>query len=398
MVFYYTFFVIFGLLAFLEYCKDTSDLLNQLFPVTYLFLLFVFGFRYDVGIDWYNYKTFFENVEPITNVVSGIANAPVFYSAYSMEFGYKLFNSILVTFGFGFQFLIFIISFFNITVLYYFILKLKVKYKYTFLAAFLSLTMFREFDIYRQSISFYLFLISFTYVGNSKTKYFLINLLGILFHSSSIVFFIVYPFLKIRITKIHLKVILIVFFVSFLFVIPFVTWLLQFLTLIPFVDSFAIKILAFYKYLNFAKGLGLTISLPCFVFLVLLVERFDKISDLSHEYKMMICLFLLYLYTSILFGEIEEVVTRIGYFFLIGIAFLFAIVPLIISAKYLKYYSIVPILYALFKLNLMMSTPASRITYSPYTNYLFEFNEDRSKRINDKRSSTEIYYLDKTNK
>ncbi len=397
MIAYYLLFTFFGILAFTEHSKIGKSQLDFEIVISFLVLLFFYGLRYNVGIDWYDYNVFFNQVEPINLVILGKSAAPYFYGSefQIMEIGYRLLNSIFKTLGGSFQSLIFIIALFNLTSLYSFLYTQKIKFKFTLLTIFISLAMFREFDVFRQSISFYIFLYSLKYLNTNLKIYILINLVGSLFHLSSIIFILIIPILKIKFSRSTLIIILTLYLATFFIAIPILTLLLKIGESFQILSPLLVKVLSFYKYLNYSRGLGLTISLPCIILFILAVYKYNIYEQLDENSRILVNLFFCYLILTILGSEIEEVVSRIGYYFFIGIAYMFSILPLYMNGHAKYSVAIVPLLFALLKFSLMMNTPATKITYTPYTNYIFNSTENREKGIFIKKNVVSDYYLDK---
>jgi hypothetical protein len=395
MIPYYSLCTLLGFVSITDYFRDSPTLSKAtLHKALFLLLLLFIGFRAGVGIDWVSYKLYYDNIEPLTKVIQGSSSAPFFfyYKSQNIEIGFKLLNSLFKLTTLDFKYFVFFISAFNLFSLYKFLQNKEILYKVTFLIIYLALSMFREFDILRQSLALYTFLFSIKYVNKNFWKYSLINLISVSFHVSAIIFFLIYPFIT-RIPKRNFLIaLLLLYIISFFFTIPFISFLINFFHDISNLKIFT-KLLEKYIYLYYPKGLGLTISIPCTILLVLLIAYYDKIKQFPKVSIILINMFLMYFVISILFAEIEEVVTRLGYFFHIGIAFVFSSVPLYLKRNSRILYSAVPITYLFVKIYLMMLTPATRYSYSPYYNYLFGVDQKKiDNQINLKKTETEKFY------
>lgn len=397
MIPYYLLFIYFGIFSFVEHCETNKSRMDFWVIISFFVLLLFYGLRYDVGIDWYSYNIFFNRVEPISLVLKGKTFAPIFYnSEYQvMEIGYRLLNSVFKTTGAGFQFFMFCIALFNLTSLYTFLYNQKIEYKFTLITIFISLAMFREFDIFRQSISFYTFLYSLKFLHSNVKKYILINLIGSLFHLSSIIFILIIPLLKVKFSKRTLLILLILYLTTFFFVIPLISTALNITESLKILSPYMIKILSFYKYLNYSSGFGLTISLPCIALLIIILLNYDVYDNLDNSTRILVNLFICYIIISIFGSEIEEIVTRLGYYFFIGIAAMVSFLPLFLKNQFKISIAIIPIMFALLKFSLFVNTPATKLTYTPYTNYIFNSSEKRNKRISIKQKEVSRYYFDK---
>ncbi|MEB5963434.1 EpsG family protein [Comamonas testosteroni] len=397
MIPYYLLFCFFGVLAFLEYFQSNKRLDAIFLILSFIVLLFFYGFRFDVGIDWSVYYSFYDQVESIARVLQGEVRAPVFFSLEfaPLDFGYRFLNSVFKSLGVSFQGLIFFISLFNIFSLYNFILSNRLKYKFSFLLVFISLAMFREFDILRQSLSFYIFLYSVKYIDGRLWKYFAINMVGAFFHIGALMLLLIVPILKMRFSRGQMWIILFLYILTMVFPLPLISLSLAFAEMLSLPSWLLVKVVAMHEYLNYPREFGLTISIPCILLLSMIVLKYRVYENLSRRDAVLINLFFCYLLISILGSEINEFVTRFGYYFFVGIALAFSFIPIFVERLSRLLLSVIPVVFAVAKLFLMMETPATSATYTPYTNYLFEDEKDRFLKIDEKKSIITDYYLEK---
>lgn len=152
---------------------------------------------------------------------------------------------------------------------------------------------------------------------------------------------------------------------------------------------------AMHDYLNYPREIGLTISIPCILLLVIIIVKYKVYNNLSRRDVVLLNLFFCYLLINILGSEINEFVTRFGYYFFVGIALGFSFIPIFVEKSYKLFLSVVPVVFAVAKLFLMMETPATSATYAPYTNFLFENEKDRFLNIDAKKSAITDYYFEK---
>lgn len=394
---YYLLFCFFGALAFIEYFKSSQKWDRLFLPISFFVLLFFYGFRFDVGIDWNVYYSFYDQVEPLGLVLQGEFSAPVFFSPEfaPLDFGYRILNSVFKSSGIGFQGLIFSISLFNLLSLYKFIISNDLKYKFSFLLIFLSLAMFREFDIFRQSLSFYIFLYSLKYINGKLWKYFAINIVGAFFHIGALMLLLIVPILRMKFSRNQMLVVLFFYILTMIFPLPFISVTLAFAEIVSLPSWLLVKMVAMHDYLNYPRELGLTISMPCILLLVIIIVKYKVYNNLSRRDVVLLNLFFCYLLINILGSEINEFVTRFGYYFFVGIALGFSFIPVFVGKSYKLFLSIVPVVFSVAKLFLMMETPATIATYAPYTNFLFENEKDRFLNIDSKKSTITDYYFGK---
>lgn len=157
----------------------------------------LFMTRWYVGWDWYNYKLDF------------------YSDIMSYEYGYRLFVQIIRGIYPNFNFFVGVNTVVDFLLIGYILKKYS---PYPILTFFLYLGIVGlslEIDIMRNVKSILLFLISLQFIEKNKPfHYFIINVIGILFHVSAIVYLPLYFLLKVNINK---KYILIVFIIGVIY-------------------------------------------------------------------------------------------------------------------------------------------------------------------------------------
>lgn len=186
-------FILLGL-GIWDIYSNRVDLKNKIFIGSLIVLGVLLGTRNFVGTDWYFYYPHF---------MEGKIVYEVGYNLYAKFIGgiYKNFTfyqciNVLVDFS-----------------ILYIVIKRYSKYKLLALALFFSIHgLVMEVDLLRNFKSILLFILSIKYIEEEKPLQFLMfNTLGVLFHSSAIIFFPMYFILKRKYTN---KVILFVFFLG----------------------------------------------------------------------------------------------------------------------------------------------------------------------------------------
>lgn len=155
---------------------------NYFRKLAILFISLFVSLRYGLGVDYFTYQNAFYNISS-GNFID------------KFEPGYILLNFVVGYFGFGFHFMLFIIAVFN-----YMLLYLSIEYymdKYKWVGLFLFLITFDLFiytlSAIRQSIALSIFLYASRYIVQQNwKKYFLLVLMGALFHLSIIVLLPIY--------------------------------------------------------------------------------------------------------------------------------------------------------------------------------------------------------------
>lgn len=394
LILYYVLFGFIGFLAFLENCSIDAQFRRALNLLVFSILLIFYGLRFDVGNDWYAYYNFFNVVEPIESVLGGPSFAPNFYDQdYQVfEIGFRVLNAVVKSFTSEFQWLVFIISAFNLSLLYCFFYNQNIKYINTVVVVFLSIAMFRDFDVLRQSITFYIFLYSLRYLHVGFFRYLAMNLFGSLFHAGAFIFIFFYPVLKAKISRRTISILLIFYVGTIFFQPPLLSFLLNLIQGFEYLSVFTSKLSAMNEYLNIPREFGVTITLPSIFFLCILIVKYNSYSDLAENDRVAINLFLCYVLVCVLGAELNEFVVRFGFYFYIGIALFFSYIHVFFNGRFRVLIALLPAVFSIAKLSLMMSVPATKLSYTPYTNYIFSASDDREARVLERQMEVFEYY------
>jgi hypothetical protein len=361
---YYIFFSFFGISSILDYLKQdiiVRDLKKYLIFFGLLLIFFFVGLRYELASDWLNYSIIYNNVPSINSI-----NFDIF-----IEPGFNILLSLFKTFGLGFESLVFFITVYNATSLFAFIRRNQMQNKMTFIAIILILNIFKEFDILRQSLAFYTMLYAFSNKKTNPLRYIIICLIAISFHYTAFVFFLFYIFLQINISKIKLFFILIFYLISLFYTIPIISS-----TVGIFDPSFQyiaktkglISSFGFQRDISFSTLLNL-------LFLTILYLNSSKLKSLTHSEIVLLKMFLFYMLLHTFCKEIKEVADRITYYFAIGLAFMFCLLPTLIAIKHIKkYILIIPFIFIILKLGMHSRNIAAVYGITPYRNVLLKEN------------------------
>ena len=181
---------ILGILA--DFFRKSDEVTRQKINIICiaLFILF-FGFRGFVGDDWINYYPAFEELS--------FANLADFFYSFdesTFEPGFVLLMLLCKSTINNYHFLVLVCTLINCFLLFRFIFR---NIKNTPLALIVFLCMgglIMEINLLRNSISILLFVNSLDYIQERKPlKFYMMNLLGLTFHVTSIIYFPLYFFL-----------------------------------------------------------------------------------------------------------------------------------------------------------------------------------------------------------
>lgn len=317
-----------------------------------LFILYMsFGFRYKLGSDYDTYYSFF--------------NDPNYH-----ELGFQAFIVSLKTLGFSSQAQFLFIHLFRMSII--FIILRKSKYRSIGLIIYLTLPYFalREFSNIRQVISENIFLISlYMYTRKKQKKYFLINLLGLYFHSSILLVFFYIFAIFIKIDKIDTKkkiligliLLLLGNKIYLLLEIPF--RILEFIGLGKYRYYVELGAELFPKLVNSSIGSKITFIMTVLLYFITVIceDKIDR-NKYDHYYSIYILGSWFYFASS----NLPYPVARISYYGLIGILFIFPHLYARIELKSFKKLNIFVFIVLLF-----CSTNLMRIT-KKFTNVSFD--------------------------
>ena len=198
MLIYFGIISFLGLGVIIEKISERKRIGESFFIFSLLLLILFFGLRGYIGYDWYSYKPNFDKMVTIGELLKG--NTQVLHSGY--ELGFQIYTSFIKTLTNNY----FIYNFINVSVdfiILYFVIKRFSKYPILSLLLFFSIYgVALEIDMIRNAKSIMLFLLSIKYIEERKILNFgALNILGILFHYSSIFYLPMYFILNIKWNK-----------------------------------------------------------------------------------------------------------------------------------------------------------------------------------------------------
>lgn len=282
---------------------------------TVLISIYFIGCRGFVAADWYFYLPYFEKCPTFFDETSKIFE---FVKNNEYEKGYCLFSIICKSIFdnyFAFQFICFVIDFF---VLHSFFKEYCGKYYFLGWCLFWIFQGFVfEIIILRNAKAIMLFLISIKYAQNKKIiKYILLNLLGLMFHSSAIFYFPLYFFFQMKRNK-KLEL--------FLFLVGIYIYILQIPIVKPILKSIARglpgrygwMVVAYLDSKQFSASYGITIGFLERVFSFILIFKFSsQIIKEDERMKIFWYLFLLFQFSYLFLSDFTILLGRISNLFI----------------------------------------------------------------------------------
>lgn len=277
--------------------------------------IFFIGCRGFVEADWYFYLPYFEKTP---SFFDGEEKIRYFFRTNAWETGYGIFSIICKTLTdnyLAYQFICFLIDF---IVLHFFFKEYCGKYYFLGWCLFWIFQGFVfEIIILRNAKAIMLFLISIKYAQNKKIiKYILLNLLGLMFHSSAIFYFPLYFFFQMKRNK-KLEL--------FLFLVGIYIYILQIPIVKPILKSIARglpgrygwMVVAYLDSKQFSASYGITIGFLERVFSFILIFKFSsQIIKEDERMKIFWYLFLLFQFSYLFLSDFTILLGRISNLFI----------------------------------------------------------------------------------
>lgn len=358
-----------------EYKKFASiKMLNGLTIV--FFSLFFLGLRSYIYSDFVNYNYFY-NCCPVLR--DGFKRVHLFrtedFVGKLFEPGFTLYTILIKSIWnnyFFFQFISFLIDF---VVLYFFFKKyLGQNFLFGFCFYFLFQGNLIEINLLRNAKAIMLFLLSIDYLIEGKIfKYLIINLCGLLFHTSAILFI---PLYFIRYVSLSKTKISILFIIGNLFFLLRIQWLKPLLTTILNIFSGQFGILKLItRYLEnetHSASYGLTFGyIERVTSFVLIYCLSDKIKKTDNRLDFFIRTFYLYIFITLFCSEFMIMIERVAALFIFPYWILYPKVFEILNKKQNKYLFIcIMLFYGVLKLMAGHQTMMTK-----YENCVFSDND-----------------------
>lgn len=298
----------------------TKRLTNNKLVQYYLFIsvLSVFmGMRGFLFTDFVNYYPYFEDCPTLWDSATTIKDFFTKSDYIAWEKGFLVFTCLVKSIYanyFFFQFIAYLIDF--IILYYFFRLYLNNYLVLGFCFFFIFNGLVIEFNLLRNAKSIMLFLISIKYLDRRKYFiYFLLNILGFLFHSSSIFYILLTPFYFMKFSK---RFIFFLWLIGLVFFFLHIKWCSQILfTLAPFLPGRMSYLIRVYIN-NTTESFGFSVGFieRALTFIVMYYSAFKK--NNYHCSRINIIFYntiFLYLFLYLFFTELPIVQDRIGSLF-----------------------------------------------------------------------------------
>lgn len=275
-----------------------------------VFVLF-FGLRGFVGEDWSNYFLWFEEVPTLWN-----ESLWDIWNGANTERGFYLFlcliKSVFPSY-FAFVFCSVLITFVTLDA---FFIRYSRYYCFSFIAFMAFLGMGIMIDAARNLLSIMIFLASIPYLIQRRlVPYYGLNILGCLFHTSSVVYLLIYPFVHKRLPQWLLITVFIVCNVVFIFQIQLIRPVLAFFA--GMIDGRINELIMSYSNIQTAYGLSFGFIERNVTFLLVMLF-YKRLADSVSCNRVMANFYVLYFSLFCLFAEIGVVAIRMSMLFIMS--------------------------------------------------------------------------------
>jgi len=279
------------------------------FTVWALFILF-FGCRGFIGWDWHSYYPFFKELKPLYQFD--------FNTKSIYDKGFVIYASIIKSFTNDYRLFIFISTLIDGILLHFAFKKHLPKnlYAFAFIMFIAMEGIILEANLMRNIKGILLFLLSIQYIEKRNIlKFIILNLIGICFHWSSIIFLPLYFFIH---KKIDLKIIIYIFIVGNIIYLSQLEYITPFLKIFSkyFGVTASEKTDWYFKSAFFTKQYGITLGyLEKISTSFLIMLYYNKLIEKSKVNIIFINCFLIFIIINFYFSEVSIIITRLGNLF-----------------------------------------------------------------------------------
>lgn len=350
------------------YYLSISPRWNAVFSVNYnIFLLlaiyfFFIGLRGYICTDWYSYYTMFSDTPSLTK----FKEFTQYNSSVFTEPGYLLYIGVCKIFTSNYA----VFQAISVAIDMFLIHCCLKKYSQNYIISFiiLSVVFFEiQVNLNRNVKSILLFIYSLQYLHNKYgVKYIFINLIGVTFHVTSLLFIVLFFYFKASFSKKKLWIIFIISNLIFLFSIPFLKIILLFVSeLFGGKISHAINVYFTSQDAFSFRGFSIGFLERTLTFIILIIN-YHKICKEYKFGKIFANMILIYLLSYLILNEVPLLVVRISSLFIFSYAIFYPYVIQLYSKKNQNIFIIIIFTY----LFLRLGSVTSQLMYK-YDNFMF---------------------------
>lgn len=202
---YFIILIILGVGSLIDIFSENREFKRNIYIFLLGILVIFFGTRAYIGYDWYNYKPNFEQSKNILELIK------VGFVDGGFEKGYQFYCGVVKLFTSNYTNFSFINTIIDFALIYFIFKRYS---NYPILSLFIFFGVYGialEIDMIRNIKSILLFILSVDYIENRKILSFVaLNILGFLFHTSSLLYLPMYFLLKIKWNRVFIFIVFII--------------------------------------------------------------------------------------------------------------------------------------------------------------------------------------------
>lgn len=336
--------------------------------IIFLSFLYFFCCRAYIAADWLSYYPFFERAPTLFD---GSQNIHKFLQNSIFEKGYAFYNVVLKTICSNYLFLQFVSAFLDFIVLHHFFKQYIPRHYILGWALYLIFQGYVfEIIILRNAKSIMFFLISIKYINQKKPlKYFGLNFLGFLFHTSSIIYFPLYFLGRLK-RKPKIEIFLFIF--GNIVYLLNIQWIKEILINgLPILNGRLKSMLNIYLTSDkYSSAYGLTIGyLERSLSFILLYRYSFKLIKENSNFRIFWYLFLMYIFTYLFLSEIYILLERIPNLFVCSYWILYSHFYGSLKKRKKRIFVCIFVVYGILKIMSLMNAK-----WAFYENFLFFYS------------------------
>lgn len=271
----------------------------------YLLMLLFVGLRGFVLTDFVNYFPLFQRIPVISKLQS--------FNFFAIEPGFVIYTSIVKTLGFNYFGWVFINTFIDFLVFRHFFKLYSPSQVLPLICMMAFNGILIEFNLYRNIKAIELFLLSFPFLLKRKfIPYLILNLIGLSFHNSAIIYLPLYFILTIRLNKMVVWGLIAVANIIFLCRISVISNIVNSISIMEVLNGYD-KLMT-YSSIDQAKGLSIGFLERTFSIFTFTLLR-DKLIHKHHYYNSIYNCYLIYYLCFLIFYEVPVFLQRIPILF-----------------------------------------------------------------------------------
>jgi hypothetical protein len=332
--------------------------------------MLISGLKFETGVDWYAYTNWCDKIPSLEYYGSMHWNKEVIST---LDIGFNLLISIIKLFGGHIQTLFFVVSLFTFSLLFR---SLKEYTKYclsSLLLYYCIIYFFLDMSGIRQAISLNIFFFSIRFIKKGKfLNYLFLSIIAFFFHWTSIIFILIYFFVRRRYTNFFAIMFMITCIVILLFHITWAEFFFKQLSKSFPETNIITKVIVYTNKTSVYAGesaFGLGTLLNFIIFSIFTWKRLIFEKKMPY-FNIFYNLFLIYLFLYFALFEFGEISGRLRLYTFLSLIVLLPNCLLIVTNNSKLFLSFIFALYGFIYGRIFISSDEVSIAYQPYQNYI----------------------------